>query len=183
MNGRFYLEAVGKPQTQLPGPAPQFTVTVVRQQALGQLGSGLQIPAWPSHQLPQRCPCAPPNVLSFAPTRREGHTVGFPGDVLVQMVLSRDQASTHGLHRSGAGPTPPCSLAHLRAGWAGACGHPLASKSGKGGPRTLVPSSTRGSSGQELRGPGSGPRWDLDMLLGRVGLEPEPVILALGKGC
>ena len=109
-------------QTQLPGPAPQFTVTVLRQQALGQLGSGLQTPAWPSHQLPQRCLCPPPNVPSSPP--RGGPRRGFP-QRRAGADCTEQGPSTCGLHPSGAGPTPPRSLAHLGAGWAGACGHPL----------------------------------------------------------
>lgn len=119
-------------------------------------------------------------------SHKEDHAVGFPRDVLVQIILSRDQHTWPSPVRGWPHPSmEPCPS----RSWLGRCMWPSpllprvsASMSGKGGPGTLVPSSTRGSSGQDLRGLGSGPRWVLDVLLGRAGLELKSVILTLGKG-
>lgn len=124
----------------------------------------------PQHGHPISSPrdaCVHPQ-MSLPLLPEEGHAVGFPRDVLVQTALSRDQA-----HVAFTRPelAPPLHVALPISELAGQArvAIPFASMSGKGGCGTVVPSSTRGSSSQDLRGLGSGPRWVLDVLLGRTG--------------
>lgn len=91
--------------------------------------------------------------------------MGFPRDVLVQTALSRDQAHVAFTHPELAPPLHAALPISALPGQAHVA-IPFASMSGKGGRGTVAPSSTRGSSSQDLRGLGSGSRWVLDMLLG-----------------